>query len=242
MRKVVVWCSTLMLTLLSAAVAYDTIEVKNGGTIEGVVLYTGATIPKDPLIALTSETAYCGKSIPAKKYLINDRKVQNAIVYINGITAGKELPGEAVTMTNLNCEFVPRIAVGFKGNKFIMKNDDPVLHTFDIHTSLEGRELYHVGLHEKGSSVTKTFPGTGLLEVSCYIHPWQFAYVYIFDHPYAAVTDKAGRFVIRDIPPGTYTVEAWHEKLGTAEIENVEVKVGTKRSLTMKYTGAITVQ
>ncbi len=223
------WC------LPSPSFSYEAIPFRNGGSIEGVAVFAGNTVPNDPLLTLTSESEHCGNSLPARKYLIKDRKIQNVVVFLVGIKAGKAIPREAVSVTNRNCEFVPHVAVGFKGNNITLKTDDPVLHTFDIHTFLNNRELFHVGLHEQGSSVAKKLSTSGLLALSCYIHPWQHAYVYVFDHPYAAVTDEQGRFTIDNIPPGTYTVEAWHEALGTKKIANITIESGKTRSVKFEF-------
>ncbi len=242
MQKVLVLIAVqaLLVYLTPSSFAYETIEVKNGGSIVGVVEYAGAIVPKDPILTLSTDTEYCGKSLLAKKYLIKDRKIKNVIVYISEIKAGKAIPGEAVTVTSLKCEFTPHVVVGFKGNKIIMKTEDPVFHTFDVHASISGKEVYHVALPEKGSSVIKTLPKAGLLELSCYVHPWQHAFVYIFDHPYTAVTDEKGKFVIRDVPPGTYIVEAWHESLGMKKISDVKVESRKTITIKLKYTKEIT--
>jgi hypothetical protein len=226
--------------LPSVSFGYEATAVRNGGNIEGQVIFAGATIPKDEPLTLSSETEYCGKTLPSERYLIGaDRKIKNVVVFLTGIKSGKAIPPDAVTVTNMKCTFVPRVSVGFKDNKLIMKNDDPVFHTFDIHASLNGKELYHVGLHEQGSMVTKKLAKTGLMELTCYVHPWQFAYIYIFDHPYAVVTDEKGGFVIRDIPPGIYTVEAWHEALGIVKIPDIKVESGKTSTIKMEYTSRI---
>jgi hypothetical protein len=232
---VVVGALALFFGLIPASFAYETIPFKNGGSIEGVARYAGAIVPEDPLMTLTSEATYCGKSLPAKKYLIKDRKIQNVVVSLVGIKTGKAIPDEPVTVTSLKCDFVPHVTVGYKGKKIIMKTEDPVFHTFDVHASIGGKELYHVALPEKGSSVTKTLQKAGLLELTCYAHPWQHAYVSIFDHPYAVVTDEEGRFVIKDIPPGTYTVEAWHESLGLKNISEVKVESAKITTIKLEY-------
>ncbi len=232
---VVVGALALFFGLISVSLAYEMIPFKNGGSIEGVVKYTGATVPQDPLLTVSSDTAYCGKTLPAKKFLIKDRKIQNVIISIVGIKAGKAIPGEPVMVTSLKCDFTPHVTVGYKGKKIVMKTEDPVFHTFDVHASIGRKEFYHVALPEKGSSVTKTLPKAGILELSCYAHPWQHAYVSIFDHPYAVVTDEKGRFVIKDIPPGTYTVEAWHEALGTKKIPEVKVESAKTTTIKLEY-------
>src|SRR5271169_3778844 len=111
-----------------ASFAYEVREVKNGGSIEGVVEFKGANVPKDQMLKLSSETKYCGTSLPAGKYLIKDRKIENVVVYITDIKAGKAIPSEPVTLTNIKCAFEPHVAIGFQGNKVIQKNDDPIFH------------------------------------------------------------------------------------------------------------------
>jgi hypothetical protein len=238
MQKVVPFLSIFVLffCLRLVSSAYETTEVKNGGTVEGVVEFAGVSVPKDETLTVTSDIEFCGKNLPAEKYVIDmERRIKNVVVFIEEIKAGKSIPPDAVTVTNRNCVFAPHIAVGFKGNKFVMRNDDPVLHTFDVHVSLSGRELYHLSFHEKSSSVTKTLTKSGLLEISCYIHPWQHSYVYIFDHPYATVTNEKGEFVIKDVPPGVYTVEAWHEALGKLRLENVKILSGETSRIKLEY-------
>src|SRR5512135_2396873 len=100
MKKMVVAAGILsiLFSFSTAAFAYETIEVKNGGSIEGVVEYAGASVPKDQMVKLSSETKYCGQSMPAEKYLIKDKKIKNVAVYIEEIKAGKAAPAEPVTL------------------------------------------------------------------------------------------------------------------------------------------------
>ncbi len=216
-----------------ASFAYQTIDVKNGGTIEGVVEFAGATVPKDPVMKLSSETKYCGTSLPASKYLIKDKKVENVVVSITDIKAGKAVPTEPVTLTNMKCVFVPHVAIGYQGGKLVQKNDDPIFH--NIHTYLNGKTMFNIGLPEKGSSVAKPLLRTGLMEVTCDSHPWMHGFIQIFDHPYAAVTNAGGQFEIKDVPPGTYTIEAWHEGLGTVKATNVKVESGKASRIKLEY-------
>jgi hypothetical protein len=232
-RSIVI--ATLLVCSPSASFAYEVIPFKNGGSILGVVEFAGAKVPDDPIITLSSETEYCGQSLPARKYVIKERKIKNVVVHIVGIKFGKAMTAGPITVTTLKCEFVPHVSVGFKGNNIIMKTDDPVFHVFDVHVFIGGKELYHVAFPEKGSAVTKTLSKDGILNLSCYSHPWQNAYVSIFDHPYAVATDEKGMFVINDIPSGTYVVEAWHEELGTKQISSVVVESGKKSAIKFEY-------
>ncbi len=233
-RSIVIVSVLLMLFSFSAvSFAYETIEVKNGGSIEGVVEFAGANVPKDPMVTLSSEVKYCGKTLPAEKYLIKDRKIENVAVYLVDIKAGKAIPSEGVTLTNLKCLFVPHVAVGFQGTKIIQKNDDPIFH--NIHTYLNGKTMFNIGLPEKGSSVTKPLLRAGLMEVTCDSHPWMHGYIQILDHPYAAVTNAKGEFTIKDIPAGTYTIEAWHEALGKVKVADVKVESGKASKTKLEF-------
>jgi plastocyanin len=213
--------------------AYETVEVKNGGSIEGVVEFAGGNVPKDAMQTLSSEQKFCGKSLPAEKYVIKDKKIANVVVYIEDIKAGKAMASEPVTLTNLKCAFVPHVAVGFKGNKFVEKNDDPIFH--NIHTYINGKTMYNIGLPEKGSSVTKPLTKTGVIEVTCDSHPWMHGYLYVSDNPYAVVTNEKGEFSLKNVPPGTYTVEAWHEALGKVKVANVKVESGRPSKIKLEY-------
>jgi len=235
MKRSIIFVSILAMLFSYSAVsfAYETVEVKNGGSIEGVVEFTGASVPKDPMVTLSSEVKYCGKTLQAEKYLIKDKMIENVVVYLVNIKSGKAFPSAPLVLTNIKCAFAPHVAVGFKGGKIIQKNDDPIFH--NIHTYLNNKTMYNIGLPEKGSSVTKPLLRDGLMEVTCDSHPWMHGFIQILDHPYGAVTNAKGEFSIKDIPAGTYTVEAWHEALGKVKMANVKVESGKASKIKLEY-------
>ncbi len=240
MKKLVVLIGmlTLAAVLTPDSFAYEAVPFRNGGTIQGSVEYTGSVIPKDKTFTISSDVKYCGKEHRTEKYLINaQRKIKNVIVFLSGIKEGKAVPEETVSVIDSQCTFVPHVMIGFKGSRLVLKNEDPLLHTGHIYSHIKEKTVFNVALPEKGSTITKPLTKTGLLELNCDCHPWMEGFVYIFDHPYVAITDENGSFVIKDIPPGVYTVEAWHESLGTVSMPNVTVQSGKTSSITMKYSG-----
>jgi len=230
--RFVIGLLAVMLSFSSFVFAYETVEVKNGGSIEGTVEFAGANVPKDQAVNVIPTYEYCGKTLFAGRYLIKDRRIKNVVVYIEEIKAGKPLPSEPVTLTNLKCAFVPHVTVGFKGNTFIERNDDPIPH--NIHTYSGGMTMYNVDLGE-GESITKALKKTGLVEVQCDSHHWMHGYIYVLDHPYAAVTNDDGEFFFKDVPPGTYTVVAWHEMLNKITEYKVKVESGKVTKLKLEY-------
>lgn len=240
MKKAAVFISvlTLLFSLAPVSFAYEAIPFRNGGHIEGVVEFAGNVVPKDKTFTISSDVKYCGKEHRTEKYLINqERGIKNVVVYLKEIKAGKTVPEEAVTVIDSQCSFMPHVSIGFKGNKLILKNEDPVLHTGHIYSHIRGKTMFNVALPGKDSTITKTLTKAGLMELNCDCHPWMESFVYVFDHPYAAITDEQGKFVIKDIPPGVYTVEAWHESLGTMNVPNVTVQSEKTSTIKLRYTG-----
>lgn len=224
------------LPVSSYAHKYKSMEVKNGGSIRGTVRYTGKTVPQDRTYTLLSDVKYCGKQYRTEKYLINgDREIKNVVVYLAGIKAGKALPEKTLAIADKKCDIVPHVSIAFTGNKFKIENKDLVLHTAHIFAYMRGVTMFNIALPEQGSTVTRTLTRPGIMELDCDCHPWMRGYTYVFDQPYAAVTDENGEFVIDNIPPGTYTVYAWHEALGLVTMANVKVEGGKVSDIKLEY-------
>ncbi len=216
--------------------AYETVGFKNGGSIEGTVEFVGDVIPRDKTFTISSDVLYCGKELRTEKYAINkEKKIKNAVVYLKDVKGGKAISGEPVTIIDSKCTFSPHVSIGFKGNNLIVKNEDPVLHTIHVYAQVQGKTMFNTALPERGSSLTKTLKRAGVMELNCDCHPWMEAFVVVLDHPYAALSDEKGVFAIDNIMPGVYTVEAWHEALGTITIPNVTVQAGKTSTIKVKF-------
>ena len=239
MKKAVLIASALAMVLTCAfpSFAYETVGFKNGGTIEGTVEFAGDVIPKDKTFTISSDVLYCGKQVRTEKYIIsNEKKIKNAVVYLKDVKGGKAVSGEPVTIIDSKCTFSPHVSVGIKGNNLIVKNEDPVLHTIHVYAHVQGKTMFNSALPERGSSLSKAFTRAGVIELNCDCHPWMEAFVVVLDHPYGALSNDQGVFSIEDIMPGVYTVEAWHEALGTVTISNVTVQAGKTTSVKVKFT------
>ena len=195
--------------------AYEVVAVTNGGTVQGVVKLVGAP-PVVPPIKTTKNQDYCGASIDNPLYVVGkDGGLKNVEVFLKGVEKGKANPTGTITLMNTHCMFDPRVQGASVGQQIKIASDDPILHNTHPQDNATNMTIYNIALPFKGFSVTKPLPTTPeLIRVKCDAHEWMRAWIWEFDHPYYATTDADGRFEIKDVPPGTYTVVAWHEVMG----------------------------
>lgn len=202
---------------------YEEIAVKGEGTIRGIVKVQGKPSRLLPLEILKFKEV-C-QNVPNESLVVGpSRGVRYAVVTLDGITRGKAVEREAVhEMDNLRCRFVPHVLAASVGQFLLLKNADPILHTAHVFFH-DGQPDFNAGLYP-GRVSRKPLVSPGIVKILCEVHPWMTAYVVVTEHPYHAVTDIYGEYEIRDVPPGTYRLKVWHERLGTQEKE-VEVKAG----------------
>lgn len=120
-----------------------------------------------------------------------------------------------VMIDNRNCFFEPYVSVAEVGQPIVIKNSDPVLHNAHIIPRARGNRERNVALLPGGKPTEVTFrEPEDFITIKCDVHPWMFAYVSVFPHPYARVTDLSGAFAMQ-VPPGEYTLIATHRKAGS---------------------------
>jgi hypothetical protein len=231
-RSAAVVSGTLLLAQLALADPYTVIAVSNGGTIQGVVKLAGRAPTIAPIV-VTKNQDYCGESIPNPVYVVGkDGGVQNVEVYLKDITTGKALQTEpiAISLVNSHCMFRPRVQGASVGQQITISSEDPVLHNTHPQNSETNATIYNIALPYKGFSVTKPLPANPqLIKVKCDAHEWMHAWIWEFDQPYFATTGEDGKFTIKDVPPGTYTLVAWQEAAGE---KSMSVTVAAGKTVT----------
>jgi hypothetical protein len=203
------------LLALPASAAYEVITVTNGGTIDGVVTLSG-TPPAGAVIKVTKNQDYCGATIPDPAYTVGaGGSLGNVVVYLKDITKGKAAPAEPIALLNDHCMFSPRVQGAMVGQQVKISSNDPILHNTHPQDAETNATIYNIALPFKGFSVTKPLPPSPeLIKVKCDAHEWMHAWIMELDHPYSATTGADGHFTIKDVPPGSYTLVAWHEVAG----------------------------
>ena len=200
----------------SASAAYEEIPVTDGGTLSGVVRFTG-TAPKLEPIAVNKNRDVCGEQKGSEALVLGaDRGVKGGVVLIEGVTKGKKGAGDVV-IDNNKCLFIAHVTGTGPGDRVRVKNSDPILHNTHgrVHASTAaGRQnVFNLALPTKDQMVdiTKRLAKPGVVRLLCDAHPHMSAWMIVHDSPYFAVTDDRGAFRIDGVPPGTYKVTLWHE-------------------------------
>ncbi len=238
----------LALAVGTVAYGYDSVDVKNGATIKGVIKNSGGT-PPDEVITVTADEPVCGKTINAEKYLISDSKVKNVVVFVTDVKKGKTVPKKNVEITIDKCKVLPHVSVGYAGNEYIIKNNDPILHTVQLKQGLayqkeasrrpleDGSTILNLAFPTQGMELKKPIldfhkftKDTGYVRVKSNSHPWLRGIVFVFDHPYTALSNEKGEYEITGLMPGKYTLRFWHEGLGEVE-KTVVVSEGETKTL-----------
>ncbi|HQQ76211.1 MAG TPA: hypothetical protein PLB01_02560 [Thermoanaerobaculia bacterium] len=186
-------------------------EARDG--VFGVVTLSGP-VPKLAPRPVISDVAICGRADRPSPALVlgKGREVGNAFVWLEGATGG-DLPKGPFRIDQKGCAFEPYAQVVSRGVPVTVLNSDPVLH--NVHaTTVKGDALFNKAIPVKGQSFTERFTTAGVVRIKCDVHAWMNAWLFVADGPFAAVTDREGRFAFPGVAPGTYRLHAWHELLG----------------------------
>ena len=204
---------TLTLLFISAAAAM-------AADISGIINLDGPR-PKRTPIALTPESRKLYDKHPLSEVKLVSAKgeVQNVFVYVKkGLPTGKSFPAprKGAQVNQKKSMFRPRVQGILIGQEVFMRNSDPVIH--NVRSLSSENRPFNIGQPAGTPDRKKVFKDKeGPIELRCDFHPWMRAYLFVMEHPYFAVTDAQGRFTIKGLPAGSYTLAIWHEAFGEQE-------------------------
>jgi plastocyanin len=204
------------------------------GTITGTIAYNGAA--PAPKKIDTSADPVCGQKSPnlsTEDNVVANGKLAYAFVYIkDGATAdGTKVgdytftaPSDTVTLDQNGCHYKPHVMGAMVNQKLNITNSDPTQH--NIHFTPKNNPDWNQSQPNGAPPLTHSFARSEVLvPVKCNQHPWMKAYVGVLKHPFFAVSAEDGTFTIKGVPPGTYTVAAWHEGGATGTEKTMSVTV-----------------
>jgi len=194
--------------IAALALSFVTLGEAAAGEVRGVVRYEGASPPAAPL-AVTKDQRVCGTSVPDESLLVAAGRLANAVVVVRGAPA--PAAAGAPVLDQKACRFVPHVQVAPRGAAMALLNGDPLLH--GVHGWADRATRFDVPLADEGARGSARLDRSGPIAVRCDVHAWMSAWVFVVEAP-AAVTGADGAFAIGGVPPGTYTVTTWHERLG----------------------------
>ena len=199
--------------------------------ITGIITLKGkppAETDLGPYISANPDCAmmYQGKKMPTTLFYVvgPNGEFADVVVSLPGVT-GKSTGAGAppAVLDQKDCLYTPQILAIQTGQKITVKNSDMCIHNVHSVPAAPGNEEHNDVQMSGAADLTYTFAKPEMfLKFECNVHPWMKAWVSVFDSPYFSVSDKNGKFVIKNVPPGKYTVEANHRKLG-AQTQDVEV-------------------
>ncbi|MBI4886231.1 MAG: carboxypeptidase regulatory-like domain-containing protein [Acidobacteria bacterium] len=210
--------------------ATSPVDPATAGTVMGRVTFAG-TPPKPAALRMDSDPACAqqGAGATDESVVVGDGgAVQNVFVYVkDGLgTLRFPVPSTAVVLDQKGCRYAPHVLGAQVGQPVEIVNSDPTLH--NVHAVPASNQEFNTGQPIPGMKQTHVFSTREVMvPFKCDVHPWMRAFIGVLDHPYFGVTGADGTFTLQGLPPGTYTVEAWHEKLGT---QTQSVTIGPKES------------
>ena len=214
------------------------VDAATAGSVTGTVALDGAApanlpikMNADPVCAKEAKGEQLQETIVVGP---DGKALANVLVYVkDGLGAfSYDAPTETAKLNQKECRYHPHVLALRVGQKLEILNSDPTLH--NIHAVPKANAEFNTGQPIQGMKMERTFTAKEVVvPFKCDVHGWMNAYAAVLDHPFFAVTGPDGKFELKGLPPGTYTIEAWQEKLGTT---TQSVTIGAKESKAVAFT------
>ncbi|MBI1821245.1 MAG: carboxypeptidase regulatory-like domain-containing protein [Nitrospirae bacterium] len=239
----------LVMTLsnITHAEEYQEINVAEGGTITGRAVLKGPIPPPRVFhLALYPFGPFCKKvdSDGKGNRLLDEFKVgknggfQNVVIMVTGVKEGKPFPQPKGEIETVDCVFSPFVSVVKNHQKVKVTNKDPIFHNLQVYQSEKGKIILNspLNINTTESGVLNFEPGKKISQWICGMHEFMQNWAFVIDNPYYAISGEEGRFSIESLPPGKYTVIAWHPHMKIVSRE-ITVKANAMTSVNFEFQG-----
>ena len=209
------------------------------GTIKGHVRLMGK-LPGNPVIRMAADPM-CSRMNAGKRVIQEtvaaslDGSLANVFVRLQGAFPQTAVPADPVMIDQRGCVYLPRVVGVRVGQVLQIRNSDALLH--NVHSSSSRDNTFNVGQPMAGMVNQFRLKNEEImLRLKCDLHSWMTAFVGVVTHPYFAVSHEGGTFEIANVPAGTHTIQAWHERYGPLT-QTVKVAAGGTTTVEFSYTG-----
>jgi hypothetical protein len=222
------------------AIPPGSVDPVTASTVTGHVRFDG-TAPPAQFLRIDGDrncvTLNGRDTIPSERVVVGEEQaLANVFVYVkSGLEAYRfRPPGEPAVLDQQGCRYIPRVIGVMVGQPLEVRNSDPLLH--NVRGEGAVNQPFNMGQPVQGTRFSRTFTTREVMvPFTCDVHAWMNAYIGVLEHPFHTVTGTDGAFALSGLPPGTYTLEAWHETLG-ARTETVTL--GPKETKDVAFTFA----
>ncbi len=204
------------------------------GHIEGEVVFVG-TPPKRHALDLSVDPVCAKHRQLSQSVIVNKGKLQDVHVQIQAKSLGKQTPPrKPVKINQTQCRYSPRVVGILRGQTLAIYNGDPTYH--NVHGRYGSKTKFNIGHPASAPPILHKVdrkPGE-IMRLGCDVHPWMQAFAVVSEHSFFDVTKSNGKFRIRGLAPGKYSLVAWHPKLGK-QTAQVSVSAGNTTNTTIEF-------
>jgi plastocyanin len=210
------------------------VDPATAGTVTGRVVFEG-TPPENPLVKMSGDPQCKNPGeVRFEHYVVTDGGLDNVFVHVKDGFGNYyfDTPAEPVKLDQQGCRYVPHVLGVRVGQPIEVTNSDATTH--NVHSLPDTNREFNFAQFKQGQQNVRTFTAPEvMIPFKCDLHSWMRAYIGVVEHPFFAVTTDGGTFELKGLPPGTYTIEAWHEKAGT---QTLQVTIGASESKDIGFT------
>ncbi|HKU27741.1 MAG TPA: carboxypeptidase regulatory-like domain-containing protein [Candidatus Sulfotelmatobacter sp.] len=208
-----------------------------GSNVRGVVRFQGKA-PAPKMINMAADPS-CAKGhsspVMSQEVMVDGQGgLQNVIVFVSDGLGDRTFdpPSAPAVVDQKGCVYEPHVLAVRANQKLELVNEDSTAH--NIHPQPTNNREWNKA-EPPGTKMEESFAREEVaIPVKCNVHPWMKGYIAVFKHPYFAVTGKDGSFDLSNLPPGTYTLKAWHEKLGTS-VQTVTIGANETKEISFVF-------